>query len=528
LNLSQLQERRETILKKRFLRPISIGVVFLIVTVGIIIWSVQRAQPTQAASPKRYFAPYIDMTLQSPSKLTEIASQTKQKYYTLAFIVSHQQNQCKASWGGIEALESDWGLDAVNSLIQDGGGVIISFGGASGLELAQVCKDVQSLQAQYQAVIDKYHPIALDFDIEGIALDRSASDSIDRRNKAIAGLQLAAGMGGKTLDVSYTLPISPQGLTEDGMNLMKSVIANGADIRIVNGMAMDYGSSAAPDKMGEHATSAATHLQEQLKPLYPNKEDNELWGMVGVTPMIGVNDTVPEIFTLDDAGMLMKFAQEHDIGELSYWSIARDHQCANGSNSQAQSNCSGIAQGDFTFLKIFQPFTDGSYTPPVLIATSGSPTAIVVEGTPTSEGAKTPVPTATPGGEEKSKEVKNADFETGGTGGWQCTGDASVTTSPAHGGSHALKLTSGNYDLAQCQQEIAVQAGKTYTLTAYLQGNYAFIGTTANGVNWASNSSYGSVTWKFVAQANTVTIYVHGWYGQGPIYVDDVVLQEVQ
>ena len=64
--------------------------------------------------------------------------------------------------------------------------MIISFGGASGTELALGCTTVSSLQAAYQSVLNKYRvnastPVRLDFDIEGGAVTDQAS--INRRNR---------------------------------------------------------------------------------------------------------------------------------------------------------------------------------------------------------------------------------------------------------------------------------------------------------------------------------------------------------
>ena len=46
--------------------------------------------------------------------------------------------------------------------------------------------------------------------------------------------------------------------------------------------------------------------------------------MLGATPMIGQNDTSGEIFTLANAQTLATFAQQKQIGLLSFWSIHRD------------------------------------------------------------------------------------------------------------------------------------------------------------------------------------------------------------
>jgi hypothetical protein len=62
--------------------------------------------------------------------------------------------------------------------------VKISFGGASGIELAQACSTVDRLFAEYQAVVSAYSLKYVDFDIEGAATADPAS--FNRRSQAIA------------------------------------------------------------------------------------------------------------------------------------------------------------------------------------------------------------------------------------------------------------------------------------------------------------------------------------------------------
>jgi chitinase len=79
----------------------------------------------------------------------------------------------------------------------------------------------------------------------------------------------------------------------------------------------------------------------------------------------------------------------------------------------------------------------------------------------------------------------------------------------------------------ECDQTITVQANHTYTLTAYVDGPYAYLGVQSGASNWTSSSSYTklSVTFTTGSSQTSITIYVHGWYAQGNVYVDDVALQ---
>ncbi|MGH3325769.1 MAG: hypothetical protein ACRDOV_15280 [Streptomyces sp.] len=74
---------------------------------------------------------------------------------------------------------------------------------------------------------------------------------------------------------------------------------------------------------------------------------------VSVTPMIGVNDVIVEVFRPDDAAEVKKFADEQGMGWLSMWSATRDKACPGGPKDQADPTCSSIEQGADDFAKAF-------------------------------------------------------------------------------------------------------------------------------------------------------------------------------
>jgi Carbohydrate binding domain/Fibronectin type III domain len=127
--------------------------------------------------------------------------------------------------------------------------------------------------------------------------------------------------------------------------------------------------------------------------------------------------------------------------------------------------------------------------------------------------------------------VTNPGFETGTLSGWNCSALDSVVTTPVHSGSHALSGAAGNSDDAQCAQVIPVQPGASYTLSAWVEGNYVYLGDSGTGSSDTSTWTPAASTWQQLstsfttgASATSVTIYLHGWYGQGTYYADDAVL----
>lgn len=480
-----------------------------VVAAGFSLFSHGHKVQAASAFPSAYFAPYQDVTI-GPS-LQSVTQATGQKYYTLAFITG---NGCNAEWAGTIPLnETNIYLPHLDSDIQyirsQGGDVIISFGGEAGQELAQTCTSVSSLEAQYQAVINQYNVTHLDFDIEGG--EQGDSTTYDRRNAALAALQQA----NPGLSISFTLPSATTGLLSDSLGLLSNAISHGVNFSIVNLMTMDYGS---PDsQMGQEAINAANGLYSELQQMFPTKSPGQLWSMVGITPMIGQNDSQGEIFSLSDAQQVLSFAQTQRIGELAFWEVSRDNGSCPG-NTTASDSCSGIAQNTYDFINVFKSFTGGTAGGPPPTPT---PTQAVTP-TPTPGTTPTPVPTPPSGGNL----VTNPGFETGDLSGWSCNAPDTVVTSPVHSGSYALEMVPTDSTTGECDQTISVQANHTYILSAYVDGPYAYLGIQGGASNWTSSSSYTQLSVSFTTGASqtSVTIYVHGWYAQGDVYVDDVSL----
>ncbi|MBO1334228.1 cellulose binding domain-containing protein [Streptomyces sp. VRA16 Mangrove soil] len=292
------------------------------------------------------FAPYVDTSLYPKFDLVSSSKATGVKEYNLAFITSG--GSCVPKWGGVTDLGSDEVAAQIGDLRAAGGDVRVSFGGASGTELAQACSSASDLAAAYQKVIDQYKLTKVDFDVEGGALPDTAANT--ERARAIATLQ----KNNAGLNVSFTLPVMPEGLTSDGVNFLKNAKENGVSTDLVNIMAMDYGASYSGD-MGTYAEQAATATQAQIKSAL-GLSDTAAWKAVGITPMIGVNDVSSEIFKVDDATQLVSFAKNKGLGGLSMWSATRDKQCDGGAKNYADPTCSSIEQSANAFQKAFAAF----------------------------------------------------------------------------------------------------------------------------------------------------------------------------
>lgn len=287
-------------------------------------------------------APYVDMGLLSNAgglPLSSLATNGGLKSYTLAFVTSAG---CKATWFNAFDPRSKQFGDQISALRAAGGDVKVSFGGATGVELAQACTDVKALQAEYQAVVSAYDVTFIDLDIEGAA----AADptTIARRSTALAALQKA----NPGLKISLTLPVLPEGLTNDGLNVVRSAKNAGVDVDLVNIMAMDYGR--ADKDYGDLAIQAVKSTKDQIRSIYGNS-DAAAFKMVGVTPMLGKNDD-NGTFSQSDAQDLVAFANANHVGFMSFWEANRDKNACNGALFQ----CTNVTQTPFEFSKIFATF----------------------------------------------------------------------------------------------------------------------------------------------------------------------------
>ncbi|WCD88977.1 Exochitinase 1 [Streptomyces xanthophaeus] len=127
--------------------------------------------------------------------------------------------------------------------------------------------------------------------------------------------------------------------------------------------------------------------------------------------------------------------------------------------------------------------------------------------------------------------VRNGGFEAG-LDGWSCSaGSGAIVTTPVHGGSSALKATPAGQDNARCSQTVTVKPDSTYTLGAWVQGAYVYLGAAGTGTTDVSTWTQTPGAWKQLTTSfrtgpatTSVTVYTHGWYGQPAHLTDDLTL----
>lgn len=370
-------------------RKLSLWRIFLalLIIAGLGAGSVFAIRQWHAARPpasrKPWFAAYVDVTA-TPTFAFENMGTTANRDAVLSFIVSSPDSACTPTWGSVyspDQASSTLDLDRrIARLQQQGGSVAISFGGRDHSELAVKCTDPATLLAAYRSVIDRYNINTIDLDLESSGLANTAAGV--RRAEAIAALQAERRAAGKALAVWVTLPVTPQGLSENGTDAVAALLAHHVDLAGVNIMTMDYYSSLANGQsMLRASESALTQTVRQLGILYEQAgthlNDATLWSKLGATPMIGQNDDPAEVFTLADAQGLNRFARSHHVSRMSMWSANRDLTCgSNYVNTKVVSDsCSGVNQGGQKFADLLSSGFKGGIALSAGLITKAQPAA---------------------------------------------------------------------------------------------------------------------------------------------------------
>jgi cellulose synthase/poly-beta-1,6-N-acetylglucosamine synthase-like glycosyltransferase/chitodextrinase len=324
--------------------------------IGVQAWLARYAVVHQT-----WFAPYVDVTLtptyQFQSPLADPARQT-----VLGYVVASSASRCRPSWGGAYTLaQANQSLalgSRIEQLQQDGEQAIVSFGGQAGTSLDVACGSVPALTAAYQSVIDAYQLTTIDLDIEGAALN--SFPAAQRRALAIASLEQAASAAHRQLGVWLTLPVEPDGLQDNALSVIDSMLRDRVSITGINLMAMDFTKPpAAGTSMLQSVQDALQATHAQLTALYRSYgirlRSAQIWQRLGATVMIGQNDVQGENFTTADARGLVRFAAANHLGRISMSSLNRDRQCGSSfsENGLLSDTCSGTAQSSLEFSQIF-------------------------------------------------------------------------------------------------------------------------------------------------------------------------------
>lgn len=301
------------------------------------------APSASAATSALEIAPYFETTGPHSANLNTAVTKHGLKSFTAAFVLG---KGCTPTWDDYSTITS---TDARSALVKKaktaGATPILSFGGQSGNELAKVCTSATSLVTAYTGVINKFGVSKIDFDIEGVGpLNDTTTNT--RRYQAIKTLE----KNFPKLEVSVTIPVGLSGINANAtygnaLAFLKLAKSQGARIDVVNLMTMNYGSRVA--NMATAATTAAKDALAQIKTIWPADTYNN----IGITPMIGANDSAGETFTYANAGTIVAFAHTNKVRRLAFWDLNRDQACGTGDTKP--DTCTGLTQQPLDYTDAF-------------------------------------------------------------------------------------------------------------------------------------------------------------------------------
>ncbi|XP_054161842.1 chitinase-like [Oppia nitens] len=346
----------------------SINIIFLCIY-ALIACNYAKREPR--------FAPYLFMGRSQDVHLVQYKQQTGISGFTLAFALAGG-GACNPMWDGTIPIDEPNLVNELKAFKAAGGNYIVATGGAAGVYLENACGSAANLQAAYKKILDVTGATGLDIDVE-------ATIPVDTVMEALAGLQRQ----NPSITVSFTLRVIGDDYGVTDLNVIQSAAKHGVDVDAVNPMAMDFGKSPKSKTWGDAVVNTGDSVVRQMKTIWPQKSDPELYSMLGITPMIGLND-VGMIFELDHARQLVKYAIDKGVGHLAFWSINRDKPCSAGGPVFADPGCSSIPQQVLEFTKIFMEYDRHNHTDP-------TPGPTPPPGPTPDPHTKTPVPTSPPG-----------------------------------------------------------------------------------------------------------------------------------
>lgn len=237
------------------------------------------------------------------------------------------------NWGGVSA--DAFAKANIPALDKAGLNYVVSTGGAAGSFTCASASALNSFIARYASP----HLVGIDFDIE---TGQSSAD-ISSLVTAAAGAQAQY----PKLRFSFTLATlaasdgSYGGLNSTGDTVMRAIKASSLTNYTIDLMVMDYGNgspsvcvvSNGVCEMGASAVQAAKNLQHTYGTPFSKIE---------LTPMIGVNDSSSNVFTLADVDTMVSFAKTNSLAGVHYWSLDRDTPCG-GSQTTASSTCNSMS-----------------------------------------------------------------------------------------------------------------------------------------------------------------------------------------
>ncbi|KQV45341.1 hypothetical protein ASE26_16120 [Duganella sp. Root198D2] len=222
----------------------------------------------------------------------------------------------------------------VPRFVQAGVGYIVSTGGQGNIFTCATDEGMEAFVSRYQSP----QLIGFDFDIE----HGQTAQQID----ALVGRIALAQRAHPHLRFSFTIAThaasdgSGRSLNETGEQVLAALRRHGVQEFVLNLMVMDYGPASRKVcvarrgrcDMGASAVQAAHNVHRKYQVPYAQIE---------LTPMIGVNDVLENVYSLEDARATAAAVRKLGMAGIHYWSLDRDQPCSKPSKA-AEAACSSM------------------------------------------------------------------------------------------------------------------------------------------------------------------------------------------
>jgi chitinase len=535
-------------------------------------------------------APYVMPLDNTPPNLPNVMSATGEKAFMLAFILANG-NSCSAAWDGTAPVSSDTAVANVISQVRAAGGdVSVSVGGYGGTKLGQVCADPSATAAAYQAVVSKYALKAIDLDLEepeyenttAINNEVGAAKILQANNPGlyisitVPGTTSGTGyFGQNVLNTAKGIGFTPNNYSimpfDGGFNGASSQQAalQSFNTLLVNTFAWTTANAWAHEGIsqmngrsdtGEIFTQA--DFQSNLNyaksvglgrfTFWSVNRDVQCAGGASSTTSGSCSSVVQNPYDFTKYGVQFAGSNPPTTSPTSGpTTTAPAGTCTAPAYNNATAYTGGQqvsynghtwtakwwTQGEAPSTGGSGVWTDngpcsGATTTPAPTTTTPKPTTTTPAPTTTTPAptTTTPAPTTTTPAPTTtapaSGSLVNGGFEAG-LAPWTCLAGSGVATSPVHTGTHSLLVATTANSTGECDQALTLTPSHAYTLKAWVQGNYAYVGVSggATASTWTSATGWTQLSVPFTTDATgKVTVYIHGWYSQGNVYADDVTV----
>ncbi|WP_329083979.1 MULTISPECIES: hypothetical protein [unclassified Streptosporangium] len=250
------------------------------------------------------FVTFVDAVREPRFNLSREARRSHVRWFTLGHLTAGQKG-CVPKWGGLQEQGGNPVANRLAPLRAAGGNAGLAFGGPTGRELAAACSDLARLTAAYRRAIGTFDATYIDFEVHAPA----GEATVLRRARAIAALQREAAREGRSLTVSFTLPVTRTGLSSGDQAMLRATRSAGAEIAAVNLLAPVDTASGAGGRLRPVASAVrAAHPQ-----IARSLGESAAWNRIALTPVLAGSGDLTRL----EARRLAAFTSRNHLAWLS-------------------------------------------------------------------------------------------------------------------------------------------------------------------------------------------------------------------